>query len=114
MNDPTSYALVHNLSVGAVEAPGEPAGYRLTVDFDGQAFALTPVAARFLCERLGSGEGLVEQVARALSDAPDREEAYLRVQALLNRSPESPERHEAWRLASDRLQLVPGEGADRQ
>ena len=38
-----------------------------------------------------------------LDRTPDRQLAYLAVQEFLNGIPESPERHDAWRLANDRL-----------
>jgi hypothetical protein len=41
-----------------------------------------------------------------LARARDRQHAYLRVQDVLNDLPESPERHEAWRLANDQLGLT--------
>jgi hypothetical protein len=41
-----------------------------------------------------------------LDRARDKQHAYLRVQDVLNGIPESPERHDAWRLANDRLGLT--------
>jgi DNA primase len=38
--------------------------------------------------------------------APDAQAAYLRVKGILDRLPDSPERHEAWRLANDRLGMT--------
>ena len=48
----------------------------------------------------------VHRVRLELDRARDRQLAYLRVQEVLNSVPESPERHEAWRLANDRLGLT--------
>jgi DNA primase len=57
--------------------------------------------------RLGSAEPYaVHRVRLELDRARDRQHAYLRVQDVLNGIPESPERHEAWRLANDRLGLT--------
>lgn len=38
--------------------------------------------------------------------APDPQAAYQRVKEILDRLPDSPERHEAWRLANDRLGMT--------
>ncbi|HEV8603439.1 MAG TPA: DNA primase [Gaiellaceae bacterium] len=58
-------------------------------------------------ERLGSAEAYaVHRVRLELDRAEDRQLAYLRVQDVLNGIPESPERHDAWRLANDRLGLT--------
>jgi len=48
----------------------------------------------------------VHRVRLELARARDRQHAYLRVQDVLNDLPESPERHEAWRLANDQLGLT--------
>ena len=57
--------------------------------------------------RLGTAEAYaVHRVRLELERAPDRQLAYLRVQEVLNGLPESPERHDAWRLANDRLGLT--------
>jgi DNA primase len=48
----------------------------------------------------------VYRVRLELERARDRQHAYLRVQDVLNGIPESPERHDAWRLANDRLGLT--------
>ncbi len=48
----------------------------------------------------------VHRVRLELDRARDRQHAYLRVQDVLNAMPESPERHDAWRLANDRLGLT--------
>jgi DNA primase len=48
----------------------------------------------------------VHRVRLELDRARDRQLAYLRVQEVLNGIPESPERHDAWRLANDRLGLT--------
>jgi DNA primase len=57
--------------------------------------------------RLGQAEAYaVHRVRLELDRARDRQHAYLRVQDVLNSVPESPERHEAWRLANDRLGLT--------
>jgi DNA primase len=58
-------------------------------------------------ERLGEAEPYaVHRVRLELARARDRQHAYLRVQDVLDSVPESPERHEAWRLANDRLGLT--------
>src|SRR5439155_8947887 len=57
--------------------------------------------------RLGSAEPYaVHRVRIELDRARDKQHAYLRVQDILNSIPESPERHDAWRLANDRLGLT--------
>lgn len=57
--------------------------------------------------RLGQAEAYaVHRVRLELDRARDKQHAYLRVQDVLNSVPESPERHEAWRLANDRLGLT--------
>ncbi len=48
----------------------------------------------------------VHRVRLELARARDRQHAYLQVQEVLNGIPESPERHDAWRLANDRLGLT--------
>jgi DNA primase len=48
----------------------------------------------------------VHRVRLELDGESDSQLAYRRVQSFLNRIPESPERHEAWRLANDRLGLT--------
>jgi DNA primase len=85
-------ALRHGLDVRVVALPkgsdpaDEPAGFEA---------------------RLGSAEPYaVHRVRLELDRARDRQHAYLRVQDVLNGIPESPERHEAWRLANDRLGLT--------
>jgi DNA primase len=58
-------------------------------------------------QRLGDAESYaVHRVRLELTRARDRQHAYLRVQDVLNDLPESPERHEAWRLANDQLGLT--------
>ena len=58
-------------------------------------------------ERLGAAEPYaVHRVRLVLDRAQDRQLAYLGVQEVLNSIPESPERHDAWRLANDRLGLT--------
>ena len=58
-------------------------------------------------ERLGAAEPYpVYRVRLELDRARDKQHAYLRVQDVLNGIPESPERHDAWRLANDRLGLT--------
>jgi DNA primase len=58
-------------------------------------------------ERLGAAEAYaVHRVRLELERARDKQHAYLRVQDVLNVIPESPERHDAWRLANDRLGLT--------
>jgi DNA primase len=48
----------------------------------------------------------VHRVRLEVREDADPHVAYARVQEFLNRIPESPERHEAWRLANDRLGLT--------
>jgi DNA primase len=58
-------------------------------------------------QHLGTAESYpVHRVRLILDRTPDRQLAYLAVQEFLNGIPESPERHEAWRLANDRLGLT--------
>jgi DNA primase len=58
-------------------------------------------------ERLGQAESYaVHRVRLELGRARDKQHAYLQVQDILNGIPESPERHDAWRLANDRLGLT--------
>jgi DNA primase len=58
-------------------------------------------------EHLGAAESYpVHRVRLILDRTPDRQLAYLTVQEFLNGIPESPERHDAWRLANDRLGLT--------
>jgi DNA primase len=58
-------------------------------------------------ERLAQADPYaVHRVRLELSRARDRQHAYLQVQEVLNGIPESPERHDAWRLANDRLGLT--------
>jgi DNA primase len=57
--------------------------------------------------RLAEAEAYaVHRVRLELDRARDKQYAYLRVQDVLNGIPESPERHDAWRLANDRLGLT--------
>ena len=57
--------------------------------------------------RLGTAEPYaVHRVRLELGRARDKQHAYLRVQDVLNGIPESPERHDAWRLANDQLGLT--------
>jgi DNA primase len=57
--------------------------------------------------RLAEAEAYaVHRVRLELDRARDKQHAYLRVQDVLNDIPESPERHDAWRLANDRLGLT--------
>ncbi len=57
--------------------------------------------------RLADAEAYaVHRVRLELDRARDKQHAYLRVQDVLNGIPESPERHDAWRLANDRLGLT--------
>ncbi len=57
--------------------------------------------------RLGSASPYaVHRVVLEMDRIPDRSAAYLRVQEILNGIPESPERHEALRIASDRLRMT--------
>ena len=68
-------------------------------------------------ERLGEAESYaVHRVGLEIDRARDKQHAYLRVQDVLNGIPESPERHDAWRLANDRLGItmqLRGPGAPR-
>jgi DNA primase len=48
----------------------------------------------------------VHRVRLILDRTPDRQLAYLAVQEFLNGIPQSPQWHEAWRLANDRLGLT--------
>jgi len=58
-------------------------------------------------ERLAASESYgVHRVRLELARGRDRQEQYFRVQAVLDGLPESPERHDAWRLANDRLGLT--------
>jgi DNA primase len=58
-------------------------------------------------ERLGQARSYpVHRVDLEIDRARDKQHAYLRVQDILNGIPESPERHDAWRLANDRLGLT--------
>jgi DNA primase len=58
-------------------------------------------------QHLGAAESYpVHRVRLILDRTPDRQLAYLAVQEFLDGIPESPERHEAWRLANDRLGLT--------
>jgi DNA primase len=58
-------------------------------------------------DRLASAEPYaVHRVRLEIERARDRQHAYLRVQDVLNGIPDSPERHDAWRLANDRLGLT--------
>ncbi len=58
-------------------------------------------------QHLGAAESYpVHRVRLILGRTPDRQLAYLAVQEFLNGIPESPERHDAWRLANDRLGLT--------
>jgi DNA primase len=57
--------------------------------------------------QLGQAEAYaVHRVRLELARARDKQHAYLRVQDVLNGIPESPERHDAWRLANDQLGLT--------
>jgi DNA primase len=58
-------------------------------------------------QRLEQAESYaVHRVRLELDRARDKQHGYLRVQDVLNSIPESPERHDAWRLANDRLGLT--------
>ena len=48
----------------------------------------------------------VHRVRLELDRTRDKQHAYLRVQDFLNGIPDSPERHEAWRLANDLFGLT--------
>jgi DNA primase len=62
--------------------------------------------AGFEARLAGAEPYAVHRVRLELDRARDRQHAYLRVQDVLNEIPESPERHDAWRLANDRLGLT--------
>ena len=58
-------------------------------------------------QHLGDAESYpVHRVRLILDRTPDRQLAYLAIQTFLDGIPESPEKHEAWRLANDRLGLT--------
>ena len=58
-------------------------------------------------DHLGTAESYaVHRVRLELDRARDKQHAYLRAQDVLNGIPESPERHDAWRLANDRLGIT--------
>jgi DNA primase len=58
-------------------------------------------------ERLGSAESYVRyRVRLELDRAPDRQAAHERVRDFLSGLPDSPERHEAWRDANDKLGMT--------
>jgi len=58
-------------------------------------------------QHLGDAESYpVHRVRLILERTPDRQLAYLAIQTFLDGIPESPEKHEAWRLANDRLGLT--------
>ena len=46
------------------------------------------------------------RVRLEIERAPDRQSAHQRVREILNRIPDSPERHDAWRFANDRLGMT--------
>ena len=48
----------------------------------------------------------VYRVRIEIERAPDAHTAYARAKEVLDRVPDSPERHEAWRLANDRLDMT--------
>jgi hypothetical protein len=54
----------------------------------------------------GAKSYAVYRVELEIERTPDRQLKYLRAQEILNSIPESPERHDAWRLANDRLGLT--------
>jgi len=57
--------------------------------------------------QLGNAEAYaVHRVRLELARARDKQHGYLRVKDVLNGIPESPERHDAWRLANDELGLT--------
>jgi len=63
-------------------------------------------SAGFEARLEGAEPYAVHRVRLELDRARDRQHAFVRVQDVLNGIPESPERHEAWRLANDRLGLT--------
>jgi DNA primase len=57
--------------------------------------------------QVGNAEAYaIHRVRLEIARARDKQHAYLRVQDVLNGIPESPERHDAWRLANDLLGLT--------
>jgi DNA primase len=58
-------------------------------------------------ERLASAEPYaLYRVRIEIKRAPDAQSAHQRVRDILNRIPDSPERHDAWRFANDRLGMT--------
>ena len=58
-------------------------------------------------ERLASAEPYpLYRVRIEIKRAPDPQSAHQRVREILNRIPDSPERHDAWRFANDRLGMT--------
>ena len=90
------------------DAAGEAAtlrGMELAVGqgFDVRVVALPPgldpadAPDGFEARLAGAEPYAVYRVRLEIERARDRQQAYLRVQEVLNRIPESPERHDAWR-----------------
>ena len=58
-------------------------------------------------ERLAAAEAYpLYRVRTEIRRAPDPQAAFERARAVLNRVPDSPERHEAWRFANDKLGMT--------
>jgi DNA primase len=58
-------------------------------------------------ERLAEGESYISyRVRLEMERAGDRQEAFQRTQAILNRFDDSPERQEAWRFVNDKLGMT--------
>ncbi len=64
------------------------------------------LARGFESRLAGAEHYLVYRVRLEIARTPDRHEAFLRVRDVLERSPESPDRQEAWRLANDKLGMT--------
>jgi hypothetical protein len=58
-------------------------------------------------ERLGTADPYpLYRVRIEIRRAPDPQAAFERARAVLNRIPDSPERHEAWRFANDKIGMT--------
>jgi hypothetical protein len=58
-------------------------------------------------ERLAAADAYpLYRVRTEIRRAPDSQAAFDRARAVLNRVPDSPERHEAWRFANDKLGMT--------
>jgi len=65
-------------------------------------------------ERLAEAEPYVVYRVRVELEQRDRHEAYLRIKDFLDSLPDSPERHDAWAIANDRLGMTIQLRAGRQ